>query len=239
MRFSIARIVFLVPAGVVLTLAGLLHSLPSLCNVTTELAEQVTFQELREAKEPKQASTRLPPIGSMGPKGSGRDHFRYYDTLYFISKQFGLDAKSVLEVGCTSDPFIKHLDWVDERTCVAPYSAYGKKSSGQQVSMTKADFYEWKAPKVYDLVLCGQVAEHVEDPKTFVRKLVETAKVAIISVPYMWGPDEKAHHVTDYISLETVEQWTHPKKPVLSTIVQEDRSLRRLIVVYISPTTQP
>jgi hypothetical protein len=154
-----------------------------------------------------------------------------------MAKHFENDTKSVLEVGCTADPFIKHLDWTNERLCIAPYSAYGEKSlGGLAVNMTKADFAKWKAPKVYDLVVCSQVAEHVQNPQKFVQKLVQSAKIAIISVPFMWRPSD--HHVTNFINLEMMENWTLPQKPIISTIVQEDNDVlgrnRRLVVVYKS-----
>ena len=56
--------------------------------------------------------------------------------------QFGANAKSIMEVGCASDPFLKYLDWIDERTCVAPYFVnYGKTSKdypkGAKMGFTK------------------------------------------------------------------------------------------------------
>jgi hypothetical protein len=76
--------------------------------------------------------------------------------------------------------------------------------------------------------------------KDFVRKLVRTVKIAIISVPFMWPPSAKSPIMlaTNYINLEMMEHWTLPQKPIMSTIVQEDQDthgrLRRLIVVYKS-----
>lgn len=230
-----ARLMLLAVGVTVLAIIGLFSSSTYLCNVPSGWGDRLSFQEL---DAPSKVSTSLPPLGSMGPNGSGREHYRYYDTLYFIMKQFESDTKSVLEVGCTKDPFIKHVDWANERLCVAPYSAYGKTALGHAVNTTKADFVKWKAPKVYDLVVCSQVAEHVQNPKEFVRKLVRTAKIAVISVPFMWPPSAKSHHVTNYINLEMMENWTLPQKPIMSTIVQEDQDthgrLRRLIVVYKS-----
>ncbi|KAL3784714.1 hypothetical protein HJC23_007723 [Cyclotella cryptica] len=61
------------------------------------------------------------PVGQLGPENTQRKHLRYYNSLFFTSLEFGMNAKSLIEVGCASDPFIQYLDWVDRRTCVAPY----------------------------------------------------------------------------------------------------------------------
>jgi hypothetical protein len=104
----------------VLATIGLYSSSTYLCHVTSGWGDRLSFQEI---DAPSKVSTSLPPLESMGPKESGREHYRHYDTLYFIMKQFESDTKSVLEVGCTKDPLIKQVYWVNERLCVAPYSA--------------------------------------------------------------------------------------------------------------------
>ena len=53
-------------------------------------------------------------VGSLGPKGMWRHHFRYYDALFFAAVQYEVDAKLVIEVGWASDPFVRHLNWIDE-----------------------------------------------------------------------------------------------------------------------------
>jgi hypothetical protein len=161
--------------------------------------------------------------------------------------QFGSDAKSVLEVGCANDPFLKHIDWIDHRRCVAPYFVNydgkndGKKSkdsssSNSALQFTMADFNTWEPDRKYDLLVCSQVAEHVPDPGAFVKKLVSTARTSIISVPYMWPKvGKKANHLTDFIDLDMVLNWTKPLKPVLSAIVEEDGGRPRLITVFVQP----
>lgn len=49
------------------------------------------------------------PIGSLGPKGSSRQHYRYYDSVFYSAVQFGSKAQSAIEVGCAGDPFLRHL----------------------------------------------------------------------------------------------------------------------------------
>ena len=49
------------------------------------------------------------PVGSLGPVGSSRQSYKYYDSVFYSAVQFGSNAQSAIEVGCASDPFIGHL----------------------------------------------------------------------------------------------------------------------------------
>jgi len=211
----------------------------------------------------------MAPIGSMGPKGTSRARYGYYDSLFFLTMQYGRGAKSLLEVGCASDPFSKYLNWIEDRTCVAPYFiqyAGGGTIASHQLAASKdmygvefveADFMTYEATPAatttssavaakkekYDLLLCSQVVEHVPDPGAFFRKLIESAKTSIISVPYNWPPCGKiCNHVTDHITLDTILEWSKPHTPQHYTIVKEGAggaSSRRIITVFTtaSPTT--
>lgn len=183
-------------------------------------------------------------IGSLGPSNTVRSHYRYYDSLFYTTLQYGADAESVIEVGCASDPFIKYLDWVDKRTCVAPYFvdyANSKMESNiTTVERITADFMEYELPnnKKYDLLLCNQVLEHVPQPELFMKKLISSAKTSIISVPFKWGNCGKGdgcNHITDGITLEKLLQWSAPHKPIHSGVIREKVNFkysRRIILVY-------
>jgi hypothetical protein len=192
------------------------------------------------------------PVGQLGPAKTRRNRFRYYDSLFYTSLQFGKDATSLIEVGCASDPFIKYLDWVYRRTCVAPYWVkYGGGGDNANTELDGsdttsgiesivADFMEFKVEDYsYDLLICSQVVEHVPDPSAFVKKLIRTAKTSIISVPFEW-PDcgKQCNHKTDEISYEMLLKWSEPHVPIFSSIVKEKKegssreASRRIIVVF-------
>ncbi len=184
------------------------------------------------------------PIGSLGPSGTNRKHLRYYDTLFYATLQYGANAKSIIEVGCASDPFIQYLDWIDQRTCVAPYFVeYGdfaktNKDLGTKITTVTADFMEYQLPngKQFDLLLCNQVLEHVPDPASFMKKLIESATTSIISVPYNWeGCGEICNHKTDYITMSMLTEWSAPYLPIYRGIVTEDgdsKFNKRVIFVF-------
>ena len=108
------------------------------------------------------------------------------------------------------------------------------------VDFVEADFMKYENPKefpLFDLLLCSQVVEHVPDPSKFMKKLISSAKTSIISVPYNW-PDcgRTCNHVSHFITLKTIEQWTYPYRPTHHTIIQEQnvgtKTSSRIIVVY-------
>mmetsp|Transcript_15587 Transcript_15587/g.33673 ORF Transcript_15587/g.33673 Transcript_15587/m.33673 type:complete len:263 (-) Transcript_15587:768-1556(-) len=199
-------------------------------------------------------SLRHTPVGTLGPKGTIRHNYRYYDSLFYAAMQYGKDATSLIEVGCASDPFIKYLDWIDRRTCVAPYfveySGNDNSNSntqlegvGDQIERVTADFMEYDSGSdKYDLLICSQVLEHVPDPSAFMKKLINTAKTSVISVPFEWSNcGKKCNHLTDNITYEQILDWSAPHIPIYSSIIQEKRdkngkesirNKRRILVVF-------
>jgi len=81
---------------------------------------------------------------------------------------------------------------------------------------------EYEPEKTFDLLLCNQVIEHVENPAAFMKKMIETATISIISAPYDW-PDcgEQCGHVTNNITPEMFAEWSSPYTPVVSEVIQE------------------
>lgn len=183
------------------------------------------------------------PVGNLGEANTSRQKYRYYDSLFYATLQFGADATSLIEVGCASDPFIKYFDWIDKRTCVAPYfieyngGALKKKLSGSHaIESVVSDFMEYEIEDYsYDLLICSQVVEHVPDPSAFIKKLIRTAKTSIISVPYDWPVcGGKCGHLTHEITYEKLLEWTTPQKPIYSSIIHEHRGStgRRILLVF-------
>jgi SAM-dependent methyltransferase len=206
----------------------------------------------QEGQKPSEGEERSPlsygvanaPVGSLGPKGTDRLHLRYYDSLFYAAMQFGSKAKSIIEVGCGYDPFLKYMTWIPEKLCVAPYFAdyvKGKENHiGADIEQVTADFMDFKLPndRAFDLLICSQVIEHVENPKDFMQKLIRSARISIISVPYQWKTCVgKCGHKSHEISYNKTLEWSYPYVPIVSTIVKEksDRSStnnRRIVLVF-------
>lgn len=186
------------------------------------------------------------PIGSLGPKGTEREHLIYYDSLFYLGLQFGRNAKSLLEVGCAKDPFAQYLSWIPDKKCVAPYRVnYDNKAldalpPNQRVDFVEADFMTYSVPHKYDLLICSQVVEHVPDPAGFLKKLIQAAKISIVSVPYKWPKCGNCNHRSNDISLEKIIEWAAPYKPQHHIIIREtdlggENFHSRIIVVFQNP----
>ena len=229
--------------------AGYNHVTPDAPSTSTQQQQQQQQQSSSSLIDNKMVLSLLKaPIGSLGPKGTSRQHNRYYDSLFYTAMQYGVTAKTSIEVGCASDPFLQYLDWIEHRTCVAPYFVeYSSSSKNDKLSTTTnatiervtADFMEYKLPNNtrYDLLLCSQVVEHVPDPASFMKKLILSAKTSIISVPFNW-PDcgSQCNHVTHHITKELLLKWSFPYVPIYSGVVGENSGKRdfdrRIILVF-------
>ena len=158
----------------------------------------------------------------------------YYDYLYLLALRYGTNATTLLEVGCSTDPFAQHLHWIHQRACLGPYFANPLGADTMDITRhvddiqsIKADFYKWQNPTgvPYDLVICNQVLEHVSDPRTFLQKLIATTAstgFTIVSVPYQWKPcGKQCGHVTHHIDLNMVQTWAQPYQPIHHAVITE------------------
>jgi len=178
-----------------------------------------------------------------GPPNTNREHLRYYTELFQVIKTITDEnpfVKSILDVGSGSPPFIRHIDWIYNKTVIAPYFAtYRNESneiSGQwNITVIKADFLDKEVKVEADLVLCSQVLEHITEPDFFFEKLYNsTHHFLVISVPYLWPPVVNANHVSNFIDENTLLDWSSNRIPIKSQIVSEGQKNngQRIIQVF-------
>lgn len=87
-----------------------------------DVSDKPNLSEQRQLVNNRIAETiKKTNIGSLGPSNTSRTNLQYYDSVFYTALQYASEAKTSIEVGCADDPFIKYLDWIDKRTCVAPY----------------------------------------------------------------------------------------------------------------------
>lgn len=143
------------------------------------------------------------------PYWEKRSGMAYYKHTWCAMKVLGGEKpKTVLDVGSSFPFFLNSVDWVPDRSVVAPYFQFGGGGSDAHnpndaaravggVKLEKADFLTWTPPVKYDLVLCSQVLEHVDQPGPFLQKLISTGKHVVVSIPYNWpySPNHKWHHL--------------------------------------------
>ena len=271
-RVSILRkfqnIVFVVLLFSLISCKNSLTTFPTLTNIDcdTTTTSSTRNQEVL-SQSPQALSLQQTDIGSLGQSGTSRHHYIYYDTLYFLSLQYGYNATNALEVGCAKDPFINYLTWIPRKDCVAPYQVVYEDPNGDKsqhhesvpsssatvqssstttttTNMITADFAQWDPtinslpPNLstivkYDLVICSQVVEHVNQPREFVQKLLQTTNnYVIISVPYKWKPCKTCNHKTHNINIPLMKTWSEPYEPIDISIITEENKMSRLIMIF-------
>lgn len=141
---------------------------------------------------------------------------RYYRRVLRWARRFASGAGSVLDVGSNNSRYIEQLDWIGYRERLDLLEL----DPVPGVVDTQLDFMTFNSERVYDLVLCLQVIEHVEDPSAFCRKLLEISRVAMISVPYQWPAEAKADHLHDPVDDRKLRNWTG-RNPIRREVVKE------------------
>jgi SAM-dependent methyltransferase len=155
-----------------------------------------------------------------------RRHFRYYREVVRFAGEHVPAGGAVIDVGAHETELLERLDWFRRR--VALDVRYVLPRPG--VETVIADFNEFVPAGRFDLVLCLQVLEHLEDPKPFARKLLDTGRTVIISVPYRWAPWVEEAHLHDPVDGPKLRVWTG-RDPIETSVV-EDLGMERLISVY-------
>jgi len=171
----------------------------------------------------------------------------YYGALYGLLWRYGEHAQSVLDVGSGHPPFLRLVTWVPNRTVVSPYFTTYDGRPGMSVEeqglvngieVVKDDFMgPWNERRGrFDVVMCSQVVEHIDDPPAFVKKLLEVGDVLILSVPYRWAPcGKQCRHVWNYIDEHTVRRWAAPAVETEFAVVRDVNAAgqHQLRVVFV------
>ena len=153
-----------------------------------------------------------------------RKEMNYYKAILDIVKS--MRYNNILDVGARRSPVLEALPAGKERVSLDRIAVHAQPGIRHIV----ADFLKWMPDKKYDIVLCLQVLEHLDDPATFVKRLFQAGETVILSVPYRWKKGKCKYHVQDPVTLAKVVEWVG-KKPAEYEIV-EDNGMKRLICVY-------
>ena len=160
-----------------------------------------------------------------------RKGMNYYQTVLAVVNS--LSYRTILDVGSRRSPVLEALPPSKERVTLDRLAVH----SPAGIRHVVADFTTWVPDKRYELVLCLQVLEHLEQPAEFLQKLFATGNDVIVSVPYRWKRGFCKYHVQDPVTLSKVVGWAGGRKPVAYWIV-EDNKLKRLICLYRGATSR-
>ena len=163
----------------------------------------------------------------MGVSGywSNRRDFNYYREVLRLARVHAPEGRTALDVGARDTAVLRSLDWFTHRVAldIQPYPAR------RGIERVVADFRTYRVPRSFDLVLCLQVLEHLEEPEAFTRKLLESGRTVIVSVPYRWPEGTGPGHVQDPVDEVKLVGWAG-RTPVETCIVRDE--LDRLIAVF-------
>lgn len=157
-----------------------------------------------------------------------RKDFQYYKQVVQFCKTYAEDAHSVIDVGNSGTEYILDLDWIPDKSVLDKDLVLKDPS----VTTHKANFFRWKPPCKYDVVLCLQVLEHLEAADVFVHKLFSISSgIIVLAVPYKWPKGTNIHHCQDPVDEEKLRFWTE-QDPIDQEVVTEPDGYARLVAVY-------
>jgi hypothetical protein len=155
-----------------------------------------------------------------------RQHFKYYTEVQRLAKAYAPSGRQVIDVGALGADFLCRLEWFERRVALDRRAMPQR----QGIETVTTDFMTYQPEGHFDLVLCLQVLEHLEEPGVFARRLLDVGRTVIISVPYKWPKEYCKYHVQDPVDEAKLESWTQ-REPI-ETIIVEDEGQKRLIAVY-------
>ena len=157
-----------------------------------------------------------------------RKDILYYQIVRVLASKIGVDANSILDVGSSGCPYLDWFDWIPNKTSLDINTPY----QSNDVTSYQTDFLTWDKDQHYDVVLCLQVLEHIEDAKAFAQKLLSVGEVLIVSVPYKWPANKSDEHIHDPVDREKMKSW-FGRDPNYEYICTEILApIDRLIQVY-------
>lgn len=150
--------------------------------------------------------------------------FRYYAHVSRWLER--LAPTSVLDVGGRRSPILDSLPDSVERVCLDIERIPGLKPGIRRIT---SDFLRWTPDKTYDVVVCLQVLQHVEQPDEFAKKLLKVGRTVILCVPYQL-PRGMNSGPNSMIDERTLLKWTGRTTTATQLIVEP--GLTRLLAVY-------
>jgi hypothetical protein len=155
----------------------------------------------------------------------GRRHLAYYQEVVRLARAHVPAGSAVLDVGASDTRVLADLDWFPRRVAL-DITPMPRQPGIERVS---ADFLAYRPPLRFDLVLCLQVLEHLQDPEPFARKLLDSGRIVIVLVPYQWPAGRNPRHLQDPVSEAKLIGWAG-RAPVETRLVRN--GVDRLIAVF-------
>jgi SAM-dependent methyltransferase len=144
----------------------------------------------------------------------------------------GNENYSIIDYGCHDTELIfdlkcKNKFLLDKANY---YSEEQRKNIAEKnIQFFKQSIYDIDYENKFDICLCLQTLEHLENPqKAFEIIHKSSKKYTIISLPYKWS--EFKYHIHHHIDEHIIKEWTK-LEPMISWIVEDN--VKRIINIYI------
>lgn len=188
-----------------------------------------------------QNNTKLPHYDSKNNNKSSldvylqtrKDHL-YYDFIQSLLMTICRKEDSICDVGSRGVDMLSFLPCKSKKSIDLQYPYSDDETEG-----IKGDYLEHDLSGL-DIITCFQVLEHIKDDKVelFAHKLLDDARIAIISVPYMWPEGLCKYHVQDPVDVDKIISW-FGKNPVFLHTVKEKDHRSRIIAVFVKDLPSP
>ena len=164
-----------------------------------------------------------------------RKNLLYYKKILEICSKIleGNENYSIIDFGCFNTELIFNLK-CNNKFLLDKNNSYKEEQkkiiAEKNIKFLKQSIYDVKYQNEFDICLCLQTLEHLENPqKAFEIIHKSSRKYTIISLPYKWR--ECKYHTHHHINQELIKKWTQID-PNESYLIK-DKNLERIINIYI------
>ena len=158
----------------------------------------------------------------------GRRNLRYYTYLKSFLMTICREDDSILDVGSRGIDMLSFLPCKRKKSIDLQYPYSDENTEG-----ITGDYLDYH-PEGLDIITCFQVLEHIGDNQVgvFAKKLLSDARIAIVSLPYMWPKTKCKWHVQDPVDVDKITSW-FGRNPVFIQIIKEKDNESRIVLVFI------
>ena len=128
---------------------------------------------------------------------------KLYSRFLKLVREEALDALTVLDVGAYESPYVSLFDWIPTKVATDIQLRANVWNDMDGIAFVQGDFMKLNFATVFDVVICNQVVEHIDDDnvKPFIAKMQYIAKVLMVTTTYeMPFGDIPGHVCVDLVS---------------------------------------
>ena len=175
-----------------------------------------------------QGTSQTPNVSAAETYAGKRKRLLYYQHLRSLLLTISGPSDSICDGGSHDVDMISFLPCEKKYSIDVRYPLSAEGVEGIKGNYLDHDF------EGLDIITCFQVLEHIDDDMVgaFAQKLLSDARIAVISVPYMWPKGKCKWHKQDPVDVDKIIEW-FGKNPVFLHVVTERWGNSRIIAVFV------